>query len=106
MNAILSQNKQHIVSAEAVEYISTDKGAIFAHTIGGTKILLGKYKTAEHAEQVMCFVSYEMTKTKGITIPLPPEDLFDRKPNAVVVEKVTISPEFKKMLEDMFGGEK
>lgn len=105
MNAILSQDKKHIVSTEALDHIEAEGAAIYAHTIGGAKILLGKYKNEVCTDRVMCFIGFGITAEHQKTVVLPPEELIDDKKPKEGFARVEISPDFAKILEKLMGGD-
>lgn len=102
-NMILSQDKKIIVSTEAIEFISTEnalgKYSITAHTVGGTRITLGIYKSAETVEKVMCFIGFGATSESQKTIVIPPENLVVR------TSHISVDPKFEKLLRDIIGGD-
>ena len=129
MTTIITQNRQHIVTAEVIERISVEKSnegnEIVAHTINGVEISLGIYKKAENAAKVMTYLSLCITDD-GKTVVVPTEEVVsnDKKiatdfigkamediikkgpPAGVKVEKVTIDPNLKEFLEKLKGGDK
>lgn len=129
MTTIITQNRQHIITAEVIERISVEKSnegnEIVAHTINGVEISLGIYKKAENAAKVMTYLSFCITDD-GKTVVVPTEEVVsnDKKiatdfigkvmediikkgpPAGVKVEKVTIDPNLKEFLEKLKGGDK
>lgn len=105
MNVILSQDKKHIVSTEALDHIEAEGTAIYAHTVGGAKILLGKYKNVVYTDRVMCFIGFGITAEHQKTVVLPPEELFDDTKPKAEFSSVKISPDFAKLLKLMGGDE-
>lgn len=105
MNAILSQDKKHIVSTEALDHIEAEGAAIYAYTVGGAKLLLGKYKNEVCAERVMCFIGFGITAEHQKTVVLPPEKLIDDSKPKAGFARVEISPDFAKLLEKLMGGD-
>ena len=106
MNAILSQDKRHIVSADALDHIELRNTEIYAHTVCGERIFLGKYKNDICAERVMCYLSFGITSETQKTVVLPPEKLIDDGRGVKGFATVQIAPEFQKIIEDIFGGDK
>lgn len=104
MNAILTQDKKHIISAEALEHIEVSGTEIYAHTIGGAKVLLGKYKNEVCAERVMCFIAFGLTTEKFKTVALPPEGLIND--SEAKFTRIEVSPDFKKIIEKFLGGDR
>lgn len=129
MTTIITQNRQHIVTAEVIERISVEKSnegnEIVAYTINGVEISLGIYKKSENAAKVMTYLSFCITDD-GKTVVVPTEEVVsnDKKiaadfigkvmediikkgpPAGVKVEKVTIDPNLKEFIEKLKGGDK
>lgn len=129
MTTIITQNRQHIVTAEVIERISVEKSnegnEIVAYTINGVEISLGIYKKSENAAKVMTYLSFCITDD-GKTVVVPTEEAVsnDKKiaadfigkvmediikkgpPAGVKVEKVTIDPNLKEFIEKLKGGDK
>lgn len=129
MTTIITQNRQHIVTAEVIERISVEKSnegnEIVAYTINGVEISLGIYKKVENAAKVMTYLSFCITDD-GKTVVVPTEEVVsnDKKiaadfigkvmediikkgpPAGVKVEKVTIDPNLKEFIEKLKGGDK
>ena len=129
MTTIITQNRQHIVTAEVIERISVEKSnegnEIVAYTINGVEISLGIYKKVENAAKVMTYLSFCITDD-GKTVVVPTEEVVsnDKKiaadfigkvmediikkgpPAGVNVEKVTIDPNLKEFIEKLKGGDK
>lgn len=128
MTTIITQNRQHIVTAEVVERISVEKSnegnEIVAYTINGAEISLGIYKKAKNAAKVMTYLSFCITDDrKSVVVPTEEvvsndkkivsdfigkvmEDIIEKgPPTGVKAEKVTINPNLKEFLEKLKGGD-
>lgn len=129
MTTIITQNRQHIVTAEVIERISVEKSnegnEIVAYTINGAEISLGIYKKAENAAKVMTYLAFCIADDgKSVVVPTEEvvsndkkiaadfigkimEDIIKKGPPAgVKVEKVAIDPNLKEFLEKLKGGDK
>jgi hypothetical protein len=105
MNAILSQDKKHIVSTEALDHIEAEGATIYAYTVGGAKLILGNYKNEVCAKRVMCFIGFGITAEHQKTVVLPPEELIDDAKPKEGFARMEISPEFAKLLAKLMGGD-
>lgn len=121
MTSILTQDRKNIISAEALERISVDGAEVYAHTLGGAVITIGKYEKAESLSKVMTYIAFSLassTDKGGKTIVMPSENVVlndkaiaENYIKAMLEKKqqgqatVDLSPELKEFLEKMKGGD-